>query len=89
MICFKIINKLLKLSHIADEAEKPADLTQRIVFKSKKKKTTEEMLPEDNPNKIKDSKIEKSSKKSSDKPKSKSKAPAKNLLSFEDEVDDD
>ncbi|CAO1360209.1 unnamed protein product [Diamesa serratosioi] len=72
-----------------EEAEKPADLTQRIVFKSKKKKTTDEMLPEDNPNKVDDSKIEKSSKKSSDKHKSKSKAPAKNLLSFEDEVDDD
>jgi hypothetical protein len=60
--------------HFADEAEKPADLSQKFVFKAKKTK-----------DKIDDESSKKETAGKSSKRKGK---PSKNLLSFE-EVDDD
>lgn len=62
-----------------EEAEKPADLNQRIIFKAKKKDKSE--LPEENPSKNKESK-KKDKSSAKDKPK-------KNVLSFNDEEEDE
>lgn len=59
--------------HFAEEAEKPADLSQKIVFKAKKKDKIDDESP----------KTETGGKSSKRKGK-----PSKNLLSFE-EADDD
>lgn len=67
-------NEILNLDfHSLDAAEAPADLSQRIVFKAKRKEA-----PEDEPSKKETG--EKTSKRKKGKP-------VKNLLSFEEEDD--
>lgn len=65
-----------------EEAEKKADLTQKIVFKAKRKDKSEKPAEKDQ----RETSPEHSRKSGKSKKK---KEPAKNLLSFEDEADDD
>ncbi|CRL02922.1 CLUMA_CG015742, isoform A [Clunio marinus] len=65
-----------------EESEKPADLNQRIVFKRKKKDEVDESSKD-----VDGSSTEKH--KNSKKVKEKRQKPVKNLLSFEDDNDDD
>lgn len=66
----------------SEEAEKPADLSQKIVFKVKRKDKTAKPAEKDQ-QEISPERSRKSGK------SKKKKEPAKNLLSFEDEEDDD
>lgn len=83
--------KLFQLSTLSEEAEKPADLSQKIVFKVKKKEKSEAApdgdvtvgpspKPVDKPLDIPDK---------PGKSKRKSQKPAKSLLSFDDDEDDE
>ena len=64
----------------SEEAEKPADLSQRIVFKVKKKEKSDSTL---------DIKSNENATKNEEKTKTKKGKPEKNLLSFgEDEEDE-
>ncbi|XP_070494480.1 uncharacterized protein KIAA1143 [Chironomus tepperi] len=66
-----------------EEAEKPADLNQRVIFKSKKKKDEiKDPADEDKSSGKSTGKSDKKSKKDRHKEK-----PAKNLLSFDDDGD--
>lgn len=62
-----------------EEAEKPADLSQRIVFKVKKKEKSEKPEAQDQPENFSESS------KKSEKSRRKKEKPTKSLLSFEDE----
>lgn len=65
----------------SEEAEKPADLTQKIVFKVKRKEKTAKPAEKDQ-HEISPEHSRKSGK------SKKKKEPAKNLLSFEDDDDE-
>lgn len=75
-----LIYELLELS---EEAEKPADLNQKIVFKAKKKEKTD-AIEENQP-----AEKSASSSKRTEKSKRKKGKPTKSLLSFGEEEDDD
>lgn len=80
---FSVKIKFFQLLQLSEEAEKPADLSQKIVFKVKRKDKTEKdvtenPLPQLGPQP-----------KESGKSKRKSQKPAKTLLSFNDDEDDD
>lgn len=66
---------------LSEEAEKPADLSQKIVFKMKKKEKSDESSKQDVGEKS-------TEKHKSEKSKRKKEKPVKVLLSFEDVNDD-
>lgn len=70
------------LSKTSEEAEKPADLSQKVVFKAKKKEHSDESS-----NKDEGEKSEEKPRKA-EKSKRKKEKPVKNLLSFEDDDDE-
>lgn len=72
----------MRLFPFSEAAEKPADLTQRIVFKGKKKEKTDSALD------IKTAEKSTTGPQNIDKSKRKKGKPTKNLLSFEEEDDE-